>query len=44
MKELINSKSFQNAMKQVVAVLTKKWYDLEFFDREDRVWFYIVKK
>ena len=43
-QDLLKNKQVLNSLEQVRQTLNKRWFDLEFFDREDKVWFYIVKK
>ena len=43
-KDLLKTKQVLNALEEVRKTLNKRGFDLTFFDREDKVWFYIVKK
>ena len=43
-KDLLKTKQVLNALEEVRKTLNKRGFDLTFFNREDKVWFFIEKK
>jgi hypothetical protein len=43
-KDLLKNKQVLNALEQTRQTLNKRWFELTFFNREDKVWFFIEKK
>ena len=42
-KKLFETKQFKNGIDQLYEILNKRWYTLEFFQKEDDVWFTFKK-